>query len=83
MTTVNDLLLHILLQNDFIKNFPIIINYYPIIPTIINPIIILDVNKNDFIQGAGKLGQNDITCGQANITGVPPQQKIKQSWVTN
>ncbi len=38
-----------------------------------------DVNKNDVIQGAGQLGQNDVTWGQANFTGMPPNPKGKQS----
>jgi hypothetical protein len=35
--------------------------------------------KNDAIQGAGYVGQNDITWGQASSTGIPPDQKNKQS----
>jgi hypothetical protein len=35
--------------------------------------------KNDIIQRAGYLGKNDITWGQANSTGMPPDQKSKQS----
>jgi hypothetical protein len=35
--------------------------------------------KNDIIQGAGKLGQNDVTWGQANSNGMPTDQKCKQS----
>ncbi len=35
--------------------------------------------KNDVIQGAGQLGKNDGTWGQANSTGVSPDQKSKQS----
>jgi hypothetical protein len=27
-------------------------------------------NKNDVIQGAGELGQNDVNLGQANSTGM-------------
>jgi hypothetical protein len=30
-------------------------------------------------QGAGKLGQNDVTWGEANSTGMPPEQICKQS----
>jgi hypothetical protein len=30
------------------------------------------VQKNDVIQGAGWLIQNDITCGQVSGTGMPP-----------
>jgi hypothetical protein len=37
------------------------------------------LTKNDVIQVAGWLGQNDVTFGQANSTDVPPNQKIKQS----
>jgi hypothetical protein len=37
------------------------------------------ITKNDIIQGAGNLGKIDITCGQAKSTGVPPNQKSKQS----
>ncbi len=36
--------------------------------------------KNHVIQGAGQLGKNDFTYGQANSTGMPPDQKCKQSW---
>jgi hypothetical protein len=32
-----------------------------------------------FTSMAGKLGQNDITWGQVNSTGVPTDQKSKQS----
>ncbi len=35
--------------------------------------------KNDIIQGADKLGQNNVTWGQANSAGVPPNQKSNQS----
>ncbi len=42
-------------------------------------LVIPDVNKNDFIQGAGWLGKNDVTWGQANSTSMPPDQKTKQS----
>jgi len=31
--------------------------------------------KNDIIQGSGWLGKNDISWGQANSTGMPPDQK--------
>jgi hypothetical protein len=31
--------------------------------------------KNDVIEGAGWPGKNDVTCGQAKSTGVPPDQK--------
>jgi hypothetical protein len=35
-----------------------------------------DVNKNmTLFRGADKLGQKDFTRGQANSTGVPPDQK--------
>ncbi len=39
--------------------------------------------KNDIIQGADELVQNNITFRQANHTGVPPSQKSKQSRLTN
>jgi hypothetical protein len=42
---------------------------------LVNP----DVNKNDVIQGTGKVGKNDITQGPTNITGMPIGQKSKQS----
>jgi hypothetical protein len=42
-------------------------------------LVIPDVNKNDFIQGAGWLGKNDVTWEQANSTSVLPDQKTKQS----
>ncbi len=29
------------------------------------------------------MDQNDVIWGQANSTGMPPNQKSKQSWVTN
>jgi hypothetical protein len=32
--------------------------------------------KNDVIQGAGLLGNNDITWGQAKNFGVTPNQKL-------
>jgi hypothetical protein len=37
------------------------------------------LTKHDVTQGAGLLGQNDNTWGQANINGVPPDQICKQS----
>jgi hypothetical protein len=30
-------------------------------------------------RGVGKLGQNDITWGEANSTGVPPDKKEKKA----
>jgi hypothetical protein len=39
--------------------------------------------KNDVISGEGKLGKNDISWGQANSTGVPPDQMSRQSRITN
>ncbi len=30
-------------------------------------------------RGIGKLGQNDITWGEANSTGVPPDKKEKKA----
>ncbi len=41
------------------------------------------LTKNDVIQGAGQLAINDITWGQANSTGVPPDHTSKQSRVTS
>ncbi len=38
--------------------------------------------KNDVIEGVGQLGKNDVTCGQAKNTGMPPNQKSLQSRVT-
>jgi hypothetical protein len=38
--------------------------------------------KNDVIQGADKLGKNDVTSWQTNSAGMPPSQKSKQSRVT-
>ncbi len=37
--------------------------------------------KNDVIQGggAGKLGKNDFTLGQANSTGMPPDHKVNKA----
>jgi hypothetical protein len=46
-------------------------------------LVIPDANKNDAIWGTGQLGKNDVTWWQANITGLPPNQKSKQSRVTN
>ncbi len=42
------------------------------------PMVIPRAN-NYVIQGAGELGKNDVILGQANNTGVPPNQKCKQS----
>jgi hypothetical protein len=44
----------------------------------IMPMVIPRTN-NYVIQGAGKLGKNDVILEQANSTGVPPNQKCKQS----
>jgi hypothetical protein len=33
----------------------------------------------DVIQVTGSLGENDITWGQANNTGVPPNQKVNKA----
>jgi hypothetical protein len=44
---------------------------------------ILNVCKNDFIQGAGQLGKNDVTLGHAISTNMSPNQKCKQSRLTN
>jgi len=35
--------------------------------------------KSNVIQVAGYLGQNDTTWGQANSTGMSPNQKSKQN----
>ncbi len=35
--------------------------------------------QKEAIQGVGKLGQNDITWGEANSTGVPPDKKEKKA----
>jgi hypothetical protein len=35
--------------------------------------------KNDIFQGQASWAKNDVTWGQANITGVPPNQKSKQN----
>jgi hypothetical protein len=40
-----------------------------------------NVNKNDAIQRAGKLGKIDIHWGQADSTNMPSNQKSKQSRV--
>ncbi len=38
-----------------------------------------NVIKNDVIRGPGYLGKNDVTSGQANNTGVPPDQKVSKA----
>jgi hypothetical protein len=38
----------------------------------------IKLGKNYVIQGAGKLGKNDTTWGQANSTGVLPDQKVNK-----
>ncbi len=38
--------------------------------------ILPDVDKNDVLRGASKLGKNDITRGQANYSGMPPDKKV-------
>ncbi len=38
-----------------------------------------DVNKNDVMRGAGKLGRNNITRGLANKTGIPNNQKVNKA----
>jgi hypothetical protein len=38
--------------------------------------------KNDVFQGADKVGKNDVNLGQANNTGVPPDQKSTQIRLT-
>jgi hypothetical protein len=42
-------------------------------------LVIPDVNKKNVIQGANKLGKKDVTCGQANSTGMPPFHKSKKA----
>ncbi len=42
-------------------------------------LVVSDANKNDFIQGAGLLVQNDITWEQANSTAMAPDQKVNKS----
>ncbi len=42
-------------------------------------VVIHDANKNNVIEGAGWLVQNDITWGQANSTGMPPDQKVNKA----
>ncbi len=39
--------------------------------------LVTPVEKNDVIQGAGQLGQNDITWGQAKGTGMSNDPKNK------
>jgi hypothetical protein len=39
--------------------------------------------ENMNIQGADKLCKNKVTHGEANSTGMQPEQKSKQSWATN
>ncbi len=34
------------------------------------------MSKNNGIHGAGKVDKNDTAWGQANTTGMPPDQKI-------
>jgi hypothetical protein len=41
------------------------------------------INKNDVIKGAGWLSKNYIILGEANSTGVPPDQKVNKSLETN
>jgi hypothetical protein len=40
-------------------------------------LVIPDANKKYIFQGAGKLGKNDVTRGQAYSTGIPTIQKSK------
>ncbi len=35
--------------------------------------------KNDAIQGADKVDKNDVTWGQANSTGMPPNPKVNKA----
>jgi hypothetical protein len=48
----------------------------------INRSLIANVNKKCCHSGA-KLGQSDITQGQAGSTGVPPDQKVNKSEYLN
>jgi hypothetical protein len=38
-----------------------------------------NLNKNDVIEGAGKLDKNDVTWGQANSTAMLPDQKVNKA----
>ncbi len=40
-------------------------------------LVISDLNRNEVIEGQGKLGENNVTQSQANSTGVQPEQKVK------
>jgi hypothetical protein len=55
------------------------INFYVRVPNVSREIY----TKNDVIEGVGRLDQNDMIWGQVNSSGVPPDQKDKQSKVTN
>jgi len=35
--------------------------------------------KNDIIQGAGQLGQYDISWGHTDNTGMPPDKKVNNA----
>ncbi len=35
--------------------------------------------KMTSFSGAGKVGKNDVSWGQANSTGMPPDQKVKKA----
>jgi hypothetical protein len=37
------------------------------------------MKKNDIIQEVGWLSKIDVTWGQANSTGVPPDQKVNKA----
>jgi hypothetical protein len=45
---------------------------------LIDRLVISDVNKKLHHSG-GRLGKNDGTWGQANSTGMPPNQKCKKA----
>jgi hypothetical protein len=45
------------------------------------PFYFPDANKNEVIQRAGKQGQNYITWGQANSTGMSPNQTWLTTWM--
>ncbi len=40
--------------------------------------LLMMLTKNDVIQGADQLGKNYVTWGQANSTGMPPDQKVNK-----
>ncbi len=61
-----------------VANKPIVLSV--VMLNVVAPKYILpDVDKNDVLRGASKLGKNDITRVQANSSGMPPHQKSKQN----